>query len=65
MTEAVAVSRLRVALACEARGAGRIATARWRNKQLSNTGNNNIQGFDIAGIIGIDFVAEERSLFSR
>lgn len=63
MTEAVTVSCLRVALAREARGAGRIATTCWRKKQLLNTGNNNIQRFDIAGIIGIDFVAEERSLF--
>lgn len=63
MIEAVAVPRLRVALAGEARGARRIATARWRSKQLLNTGNNNIQRFDITEVIGIDFVAEERSLF--
>lgn len=31
-------------------------------KQLLNTANNNVQRFDIGGIIGIDFVAEERSL---
>lgn len=62
VTEAVAVSGLRVALAGEAGGARRIARARWRKKQLLNTGSNNVQRFDIGGIIGIDFVAEERSL---